>query len=150
MKRTNSQKRAKNNGNVRLAIGQSYILCEGPARNKPATIVGKRKGRFIVADEYHKWEISPEALARIFGPANQRKCGCRPQAEEDALTDFFAEEVETVRPHKRANVDSLFEEDEEVLAFVGREKRTMLGPQRTVTQVHFVKKRKANIDSLFD
>lgn len=66
-------------------VGLSYLCCRGPNRNHTIRVVelitaGDYAGRYRVEseDDGHRWTIERENLARILGPAPERKCACRP------------------------------------------------------------------------
>lgn len=65
-------------------IGREWLLCRGPRKQSSARVVRLLPpdlgDRFEVEGEKdgHRWTVSRETLARIFGPSAKRRCGCYP------------------------------------------------------------------------
>jgi hypothetical protein len=90
-------------------VGLSYLCCRGPNRNHTIRVVelitaGDYAGRYRVEseDDGHRWTIECENLARIFGPAPERRCACRPLGKlasvAEAPTAAEASHAESEQP----------------------------------------------------
>lgn len=74
-------------------VGREWVACRGPRARSAVRVVRHLPrdlgDRFEVEGEKdgHRWTVSRDTLARIFGPSAKRRCGCYPLAaatSEDA------------------------------------------------------------------